>query len=135
RSRPVKDVVINGHVMHAFDFRPEQYESVIAIARAVVRLFPQVRPVIPERDGKPLLESLPDPLAFHGIVGHLHVDMQKQKWDPGAFNWDLLLKSLHGFHLPVAVETFASMPEDKAGLQRALRALERNSEERAHAFF
>jgi N-acetyl-anhydromuramyl-L-alanine amidase AmpD len=135
RSRPVKDVVINGHVMHAFDFRPEQYESVIAIARAVVRLFPEVRPVIPERDGKPLLESLPDPLAFHGIVGHLHVDMQKQKWDPGAFNWDLLLKSLHGYHLPVAVETFGTMPEDKAGLQRALRALERNTEERAHAFF
>ena len=83
RSRPVKDVTINGHVIHAFDFRPEQYESVIAIARAVVRLFPNVRPVIPERDGKPLLETLPDPLAFHGIVGHLHVDKQRHKWTRG----------------------------------------------------
>jgi len=135
RSRPVKDVTINGHVIHAFDFRPEQYESVIALARVVVRLFPNVRPVIPERDGKPLLETLPDPLAFHGIVGHLHVDKQRHKWDPGAFNWDLLLRSLHGFHLPVAVETYADVPEDKAGLQRALRALLRNAEERAHGYF
>jgi N-acetylmuramoyl-L-alanine amidase len=135
RSRPVKDVTINGHVIHAFDFRPEQYESVIALARTIVRLLPQVLPVVPERDGKPLLESLPDPLAFHGIVGHLHVDKQRHKWDPGAFNWERLLKSLHGFHLPLTVETFASMPEDKAGLQRALHALARNTEERARGFF
>jgi N-acetyl-anhydromuramyl-L-alanine amidase AmpD len=135
RSRPVKDVTINGHVIHAFDFRPEQYESVIALARTIVRIFPQVRPVIPERDGRPLLETLPDPLAFHGIVGHLHVDKQKHKWDPGAFDWDRLLKSLHGFHLPVAVETFASVPEDKGGLQRALRALLRSAEDRAHGYF
>jgi N-acetyl-anhydromuramyl-L-alanine amidase AmpD len=135
RSRPVKDVTINGHVIHAFDFRPEQYESVIALARAVVRLLPQVRPVVPERDGRPLLETLPDPLAFHGIVGHLHVDKQRHKWDPGAFDWDRLLKSLHGYHLPITVETFAGLPEDKAGLQRALHALLRNSEERAHGHF
>jgi N-acetyl-anhydromuramyl-L-alanine amidase AmpD len=135
RSRPVKDVTINGHVFHAFDFRPEQYESVIALARVIVRIFPQVRPVIPERDGKPLLETLPDPLAFHGIVGHLHVDKQRHKWDPGAFNWERLLRSLHGFHLPVTVGTFASLPEDRSGLTSAARALFRNAEERTHGFF
>lgn len=135
RSRPVKDVTINGHVIHAFDFRPEQYESVIALARTIVRLLPQVRPVVPERDGHPLLETLADPLSFHGIVGHLHVDLQRHKWDPGAFDWERLLRALHGYHLPLTVETFADLPEDKGGLQRALRALLRNSEQRAHGFF
>lgn len=135
RSRPVKDVVINGHTFHAFDFRPEQYESVIALARAVVRLFPEVKPIIPERDGKPLLETLAKPLAFHGIVGHLHVDKQRQKWDPGAFDWQRLLRALHGFSLPLTVGTTAELPEDKVALQRLLRTLPRNSEEHTHGHF
>lgn len=135
RSRPVKDVVINGHTFHAFDFRPEQYESIIALARAVVRLFPEVKPVIPERDGKPMLETLARPLAFHGIVGHLHVDKQRRKWDPGAFNWQRLLRALHGFSLPLTVGTTAELPESKAALQRLLRTLPRNSEEHTHGHF
>ena len=135
RSRPVKDVVINGHTFHAFDFRPEQYESVIALARTLVRLFPEVKPIIPERDGKPLLETLADPQAFHGIVGHLHVDKQRHKWDPGAFNWQRLLRALHGFSFPVTVGTLTEIPETKSGLQRTLRTLLRNSEEHTQGHF
>jgi N-acetylmuramoyl-L-alanine amidase len=135
RGRPVKDVVINGRTFHAFDFRPEQYESVIALARTVVRLFPEVKPVIPERDGKPLLETLARPLAFHGIVGHLHVDKQRRKWDPGAFDWQRLLRALHGFSLPVTVGTTAELPESQLALQRLLRTLSRNSEEHTHGHF
>jgi hypothetical protein len=50
-----------------------------------------MKPVIPERDGQPLLQTLAHPLDFHGIVGHLHVDLQKQKWDPGALDWNRLV--------------------------------------------
>lgn len=135
RSRPVKDVVINGHTFHAFDFRPEQYQSVIALARTVVRLFPEVKPSVPERNGRPMLETLARPLAFHGIVGHLHVDKQRHKWDPGAFNWERLLRALHGFSLPVTVGTVAEIPESKEGLQRTLRSVLRNSEEHTRGHF
>jgi len=135
RTRPVKDVVINGHTFHAFDFRPEQYLSVIALARALVRVFPEMKPVIPEREGRPLLETLPDPLAFHGIVGHLHVDKQKNKWDPGAFDWDRLMRALHGLQLPLAARNVAELPTERDELQRALRSVFRAAEERTNGFF
>src|SRR5438309_1127001 len=70
-TRPTKDLIINGHFFHAYDLRPEQYASILALVRVLVKVFPAVRPVYPERDGKPWLETLPDPNAFAGIVGHL----------------------------------------------------------------
>jgi N-acetyl-anhydromuramyl-L-alanine amidase AmpD len=135
RTRPVKDVVINGHTFHAFDFRPEQYLSVIALARALVRVFPEMKPVIPERNGRPLLETLPDPLAFHGIVGHLHVDKQMNKWDPGAFDWDRLMRALHGLQLPLPARNIAELPTERDELQRAVRNVFRAAEERTTGFY
>lgn len=135
RTRPVKDVVINGHLFHAFDFRPEQYASVLALSRLLVRLFPNVKPVYPERDGKPLLETLKDPQSFNGIVGHLHVDKQRHKWDPGAFDWPRLKSALHGFHFPVSLRGYAELPEEPEELRRAAVAYFRNAEERASGFF
>lgn len=135
RTRPVKDVVINGHTFHAFDFRPEQYESIIALARVLVRTFPNIKPLIPERNGEPLLETLREPSLFKGILGHLHVDLQKHKWDPGAFDWHRLLRGLHGYYLPVAIRSYLQIPEERAGMQAVLNALYRNSEERATGHF
>jgi N-acetylmuramoyl-L-alanine amidase len=135
RTRPVKDVVINGHTFHAFDFRPEQYASVLALSRVLLRLFPNVRPVYPEKDGKPLLETLRDPQSFSGIVGHLHVDKQKHKWDPGAFDWSRLKSALHGFQFPVSLRGWSELPEDPEELRRAAAAYFRNAEERASGFF
>src|SRR5262249_40505933 len=68
RTRPVKDVVLNGHHIRAFDFRPEQYDSVIALARALVRTLPRIRAAIPEREGQAITDTLRAPLAFEGIV-------------------------------------------------------------------
>jgi N-acetyl-anhydromuramyl-L-alanine amidase AmpD len=135
RTRPVKDVVINGRTIHAFDFRPEQYASVLALNRVLVRLFPLVRPIYPERDGKPLLETLRDPQSFNGIVGHLHVDKQGHKWDPGAFDWPRLKSALHGFHFPVSVRGYAELPEEPEDLRRAAMAYFKNAEERSSGFF
>jgi N-acetyl-anhydromuramyl-L-alanine amidase AmpD len=135
RTRPVKDVVVNGHSFHAYDFRPEQYSSVLALVRVLVRLFPQVKPIYPERDGKPLLETLRDPGAFAGIVGHLHVDRERRKWDPGAFDWESLKRALHGYYFPVSVRGYSEVPDDAEELQRATRAFFRNAEERASGFF
>jgi N-acetyl-anhydromuramyl-L-alanine amidase AmpD len=135
RSRPVKDVVINGNTFHAFDFRPEQYTSVLALTRLLVRLFPGVKPVYPERDGQPLLETLRDPDAFAGIVGHLHVDRERRKWDPGAFDWPRLKRVLRGFHFPISVRGYTEVPEDPEELRRAAAAFFKNAEERASGFY
>lgn len=135
RTRPVKQVVINGRTFHAFDFRPEQYASVLALSRVLVRLFPHVKPMYPERDGKPLLETLRDPLGFHGVVGHLHVDKERHKWDPGAFDWPRLKSALRGFHFPMSIRGYAELPEEPEELRRAANAFFRNAEERASGFY
>ena len=69
-------MVINGERHEAYDFRPEQYDSIVALTRTLLRVFPRIKPVIPEKDGQPIMDTLADPLAFAGILGHLHVDQR-----------------------------------------------------------
>jgi N-acetyl-anhydromuramyl-L-alanine amidase AmpD len=135
RARPHRPVVINGATYDAYDFRPEQYESLVALSRTLLRLFPQMQPIIPEQNGQPLLQTLARPLDFHGIVGHLHVDMQRQKWDPGAFDWNALTRALRGFAFPVQVRAFSELPRTRDELLAARRAAHFASEERVTGFF
>jgi N-acetyl-anhydromuramyl-L-alanine amidase AmpD len=135
-TRPTRSVVINGRTYNAFDFRPEQYASVIALARTLVGVFPRIKPAIPMNGKHTLLETLPVPTAFEGIVGHLHVDASRNKWDPGAFDWDSLLSGLNGYFLPVDVQGHKRFPTgDRAGIVAVARAAFHNAEERASGFY
>ena len=134
-TRPHHPVVINGFTYDAYEFRPEQYESLASMSRALLRIFPKMKPVIPERDGKPLLETLAQPLDFHGIVGHLHVDLQKQKWDPGALDWNRLTRALRGFSFPIQLRAFSEVPRNRDDLLAARKAAYFSSEERVSGFF
>jgi hypothetical protein len=131
----VRDVTINGRAFRAFDFRPEQYASVLALTKLLVRLFPAIKPEFPEDNGKPLLQSLAAPEKFFGVVGHLHVDKDRRKWDPGAFDWTRLKSVLRGFRFPVSVRGYADVPEEPELVRRAALAYFRNAEERASGFF
>ena len=135
RTRPTRDVLINGEHHEAYDFRPEQYDSLVALARTLLRVFPKIKPIIPERDGQPIMDTLADPMSFAGILGHLHVDLQRQKWDPGALDWRRLLRALNGFELPVQIRSFTDMPRTQQDLVSARRAAFFNAEERATGFF
>jgi len=135
RTRPTRDVVVNGEHHEAYEFRSEQYDSIVALARTLLRVFPRIKPVIPERDGQPIMDTLADPLAFAGILGHLHVDLQKQKWDPGALDWRRILRALNGFELPVQIRSFTELPREQAELISARRAAFFNAEERASGQF
>ncbi|HEX7599241.1 MAG TPA: peptidoglycan recognition family protein, partial [Polyangia bacterium] len=135
RSRPHHPVVINGSSYDAYEFRPEQYEALASLSRALLRLFPKLKPVIPERDGQPWLDTLEKPLDFHGIVGHLHVDLDKQKWDPGALDWDRLMRALRGFSFPAQLRAFSEIPRTRDELLAARKAAYFSSEERSTGFF
>ena len=135
RTRPRRQVVINGVSYDAYDFRPEQYESLASLSRALLRVFPKLQPVIPERDGQPLLQTLAHPLDFCGIVGHLHVDLQKQKWDPGALDWGRLVRALRGFAFPLQLRAFSEVPRTRDELLAARKAAFFASEERVTGFF
>jgi N-acetyl-anhydromuramyl-L-alanine amidase AmpD len=135
RTRPRRTVVINGFTYDAYDFRPEQYDSLLALTRTLLRIFPKIKPIIPEEGGSPYLNTLEDPLAFHGIVGHLHVDLQKQKWDPGALNWRWLTRALQGFSFPMQLRAFSEIPRTRDDLLSARKAAFFSSEERVTGFF
>jgi N-acetyl-anhydromuramyl-L-alanine amidase AmpD len=135
RTRPKRDVVINGEHHLAYEFRPEQYDALVALSRVVLRVFPRIKPMIPEKDGQPIMDTLPDPLSFTGILGHLHVDLQKQKWDPGALDWHRILRALTGFEFPVQVRSFTQIPNKETDLVAARRSAFSAAEERATAFF
>jgi N-acetylmuramoyl-L-alanine amidase len=133
RTRPTRTVVVNGESHEAYDFRPEQYESIVAVTRTLLRLFPRIKPEVPEQNGAVIMDTLPDPLAFSGVIGHYHVE--RKKWDPGALDWPRLLRALNGFELPVQVRSFTEVPRTQRDLLAARRALFFNAEERATGYF
>jgi len=90
--------------------------------------------VIPERDGEPLLETLAHPLDFHGIVGHLHVDLDRQKWDPGAFDWNASCGPCGAIHSPTD-QGLSEVPRTRDELLAARKAAFFASEERVTGFF
>jgi len=135
RTRPHHFVVINGERHDAFEFRPEQYESIVAITRALLRVFPKMKPEVPEKNGEVVMDTIPDPLLFHGIVGHLHVDLDRQKWDPGALDWKRILRALQGFVFPVQIRAFSEIPRGRNDLLSARRAAYYASERRSTGFF
>jgi N-acetylmuramoyl-L-alanine amidase len=97
-ARPDRpDVVagpIHGATWHQLDFTTAQYEALAKLCAGLARVFPRLRLDVPRRaDGAVLDTALPqDQLAtFAGIVGHFHVQTDKQ--DPGpAFQWERLLR-------------------------------------------
>lgn len=133
RTRVTREVTINGERHEAYEFRPEQYESIIALTRTLLRLFPKIKPAVPELDGHPIMDTLPEPLSFSGILGHLHIE--RKKWDPGALDWQRLLRALNGFELPVQIRGFTELPRTKAELLAARRAAFIDAEERASGYF
>lgn len=135
RTRPHHDVVVNGFRYDAYDFRPEQYESIVALTRTLLRIFPNLKPEVPERNGEVIMDTLERPLDFHGIVGHLHVDLDKRKWDPGALDWKRILRALQGFVFPIQIRAFTEVPRTRDELLAARRAAFFAAEDRATGFF
>lgn len=85
--------VIQGDELVQYDFTPEQYESLVKLTIALCREFPRIAADAPrDAAGAVRTDALADEefAAFHGILGHYHV--QKNKNDPGpAFDWEAFL--------------------------------------------
>jgi N-acetyl-anhydromuramyl-L-alanine amidase AmpD len=85
--------VVQGAEYEQHDFTPEQYESLARLTAALCQTFPALRGEAPRgADGAVLQRVLDDEewRAFQGILGHLHV--QVNKIDPGpAFDWERFL--------------------------------------------
>lgn len=98
-ARPARPAIVQGIVQgetwHQLDFTDAQYEALARLCASLSRVFPRLRLQVPrEADGSVVNHVLPAERlhAFEGIVGHFHV--QKNKQDPGpAFDWERLLRT------------------------------------------
>jgi N-acetyl-anhydromuramyl-L-alanine amidase AmpD len=84
---------LQGTELQQYDFTPEQYEALTKLTATLCTVFPQITCDYPQGgDGQPLPRKLDDAAlkAYHGLMGHYHV--QTNKTDPGpALDWDRLI--------------------------------------------
>jgi N-acetyl-anhydromuramyl-L-alanine amidase AmpD/murein DD-endopeptidase MepM/ murein hydrolase activator NlpD len=136
-GRPRLTVQVKGDQIEAFDFRPEQYDSVIALTRTLLGIFPRIPAQVPlGADNKPTLDFLKDRRRWTGIVGHVHVEDVTGKWDPGAFRWLEFLDALTGVYLPLEIDGLERFPVDDPGWgSRVAQVVFAMVEQRASAQF
>lgn len=93
---------VQGSIYHQIDFTTRQYEALAKLCAGLARVFPRLRLDVPrDRDGRVVTHALPEAelRAFDGIVGHFHVQTNKQ--DPGpAFQWERLLRDARAQRAP-----------------------------------
>ncbi len=92
RDQPVVGT-IQGQDLRQYDLTPQQYDSLIRLTATLCTVLPQIRCEAPrDPSGAVIPRTLsPDQLAaFHGVLGHYHI--QDNKTDPGpALDWDRVL--------------------------------------------
>lgn len=97
-GRPARDELVAGTIQktlyHQYDFTTEQYASLAKLAAALCTALPRIGPDAPrDAQGRVVNHVLSDAEweRFHGILGHYHVQANKQ--DPGpAFDWEPFLR-------------------------------------------
>ena len=76
-----------------YDLTPQQYDSLTRLTASLCEVFPKITCDYPkDAQGRLIPRALPNPAydQYHGILGHFHV--QTNKNDPGpAFQWDRLI--------------------------------------------
>jgi N-acetyl-anhydromuramyl-L-alanine amidase AmpD len=93
---------INGSWLVQYDFTPEQYDSLAALAATLSGALPGIRLEVPrDPSGAIIQDTLSDEAwrSFAGLLGHHHI--QTNKLDPGpAFDWERLAEALSGHFEP-----------------------------------
>lgn len=84
--------MIQGAMYEMYDFTPQQYQALAKLLAAHAQLFPAIKLDAPRDGNGKVITTVMTPTdfsAFHGVVGHWHVNVDKI--DPGpALNWDWL---------------------------------------------
>ena len=122
-GRPARDEVVAGSVQgqeyYMYDLTPQQYDSLIKLTATVCTVLPRIAPDYPrDAQGKLITRVLDDAQweRFHGLLGHYHVQANKQ--DPGpAFQWDKVLNGARALmgKPPLPAGDTINGPERRAG--------------------
>lgn len=96
RNEPVFGVV-QGMKMMQYDLTDAQYKALARLSATLCRVLPKIKANFPRAtDGSVINKKLADAdlAAYSGILGHYHIQSNKQ--DPGpAFDWDRLGREMH----------------------------------------
>lgn len=95
--RPSRDQPVAGNIqgkdLEQYDLTPQQYQALIKLTATLCTVFPKITCDYPRgADGKLIPRKLGDEdfKAYHGVLGHYHVQLNKT--DPGpAFQWDSVI--------------------------------------------
>lgn len=96
-DREVKYCKVNGHTFEAYDYTPEQYDSLRKLSRALLRLLPNLPAEYPQSSpGVQTWDTMPynASINFAGFIGHYH--LTERKWDPGWFDFNDFCGKLRG---------------------------------------
>jgi len=97
-ARPDRPEFVSGKVQgktyHQFDFTPEQYRALPKLMAALNKALPRIRLDAPRHSSGTIVDRALSESAFRdfeGVLGHFHVQTNKQ--DPGpAFQWERMLR-------------------------------------------
>ncbi|MBH24102.1 MAG: hypothetical protein CMH57_06555 [Myxococcales bacterium] len=87
---------INGAEVTGTGYTEAQYESLVAVIKALAKVLPKLRLFPPlDASGDVIQRKIVNYASFRGFLGHLHV--LAKKWDPGpGFDWRRVMIGLHG---------------------------------------
>jgi len=143
-KRDVKPCKINGHTILAFDFTPQQKESMVNLGRALQRILPNLPAEFPQSSaGVQSWDTMPTNASFRfsGYIGHYH--LTQQKWDPGPFDFKDFCRKLRGalcFPVfasggPTQQQPIPAVPQNPDDLKQQVKELYKANEARADGGF
>jgi N-acetyl-anhydromuramyl-L-alanine amidase AmpD len=90
--------IINGIRTQSYGYCDKQYEGLLALLKALLKVIPSINPYPPVNDaGKVVLNTLEDFGSHEGIMAHWHISVTR--WDPGpGFDWDRMVAGLAEEH-------------------------------------
>ncbi len=97
QSRDVKPCRVNNHTIKSYDFTKAQYDSMKRLARALLRLLPNLPAEYPQ--SSPGVQTwntvgYAGMSRFSGYLGHYH--LTDNKWDPGPFDFKDFCQGIRG---------------------------------------
>lgn len=134
-DRNIKEIAVNGGLHKTWDYTEAQYQAMIALGKALARIFPALPQVYPDSGGDLLTRYLADPRGFSGYLGHYHVT--NQKWDPGSFDFKRIVQKIRSRATwfvclgKAECERGTEIEEDPKKLERQAQELVSNNEEEA----
>jgi len=96
--RPLyKPMIINGIKTRSYGYCDKQYEGLLALLKALLKVLPSIPPYPPvDESGQVVPRVLDDFMGFSGIMGHWHISTTR--WDPGPLDWDRVVAGLSEEH-------------------------------------